>query len=1224
MKTISHAVHLLAALLLATVFTAGLAQADDRAHGAREHHITPAAKDHDPDFELKVTRARTGKATVTSLPSGIDCGDTCRAEFTAPRVTLTATAEAGSAFQRWGGACQGSAPTCTVTLKEAQNVTAIIDRLPITLNVAKTGTGSGSVTSAPAGIDCGAVCSASFPQKWAEHQNSDLRTEGEAEDRHRNYSHDDDEHHGKPAVLVTLTATPATGSTFDGWTGACTGSASTCTVTMDQTHTVTARFTLMPETLTTTKTGNGSGTIASLQTGIDCGTTCSALYDWGTSVTLAATPATGSTFTGWSGACTGTDTTCTVTMNQLQAVNADFTLMKMPLTVTQTGSGSGSGSGTGTITSVPAGIACGATCSGSYDWGTAVTLTATPSADSLFNGWTGACSGTSATCTVTMDQAQAISADFSPAFKTLSIATLGSGAGTITSSPSGINCGTLCRADFAPNTQVTLTASPASGSTFGGWSGACTGSALACTVTLDQARSVNATFSAPAITTYQYDANGNLTQITDPLGRIRQVQYDALNQPVRQLEPHPTIIGSTLGQIDTAYDSLGQIKSITDPRNLTTSYNVDALGNLSQQTSPDTGMTLSDHDAAGNLTTRTDARGKVAQYRYDSLNRISQIAYDDDTVRYTWDSCTNGIGRLCSVSTNASSLSYRYDPHGRITTKTQTSGLALLAVSHSYNAAGQRIQTVTPGDQTLDYQWSGGRLTALSVNGQPVLSQITYEPDGQVNGWVWGNNQPNERFYDLTGRPVIISLGVDAKTQLLDSRTYGYDAAGRLTIALDDRDPSLNQRYLYDELDHLTSSERGEPQLSRTDYSYDLSGNRTGKTQDNTTVTNGTIDPSSNRLYSQSGAQAVNYSYDSMGSLTGDGTISYSYNAAGRRISATAAHLNAGYAYNALGQRVTKTVSGNATQYVYDEQGHLTGEYDSAGRLLQETVWLGDLPVAVLKPATGPALTPDIYYLHADHLGTPRAITRPGDNKVVWTWESEAFGASLPEQNPSGLGNFVFNLRFPGQYYDQETGLFYNGFRDYDPATGRYSESDPIGLAGGMNTYTYGRNNPLRYTDPLGLCGPFTLLCAFVLENSLAINTVGIAAAELAGGLPSPVAPEAAAVQTIAAETGTVQAFNSYRQAKAALGTLPGTQIHHVVEQCQVNANRSGFPSSLINSTDNLVRLPNDVHNQISAYYSTSVPGSGTFRDSLNGLSFEKQYSIGMSVVQQAISGTLK
>jgi RHS repeat-associated protein/uncharacterized repeat protein (TIGR02543 family) len=1052
MKSIQHRVYMPLALLLAMLFATGLAQADNNRSSKAPHKTA----------ELKVTPAGKGEATITSFPVGIDCGSVCRAEFTTHQVTLTATAEAGSIFQRWGGACQGTPPTCTVTLKEAQHVTAIVDRLPITLNVAKTGTGTGTVTSVPAGIDCGATCSASFPQKLAAHQNHEFRKEGkEGEEDSQRKDDDEDEHHGKPAVLVTLTATPATGSIFEGWTGACTGSASTCTVTMDQTQSVSARFTLIPETLTTTKTGNGAGTIASLQTGIDCGATCRAVYDWGTSVTLASTPATGSTFTGWSGACTGTDTTCTVTMDQLQAVNADFTLMKLPLTVTKTGSG------TGTVTSVPAGIDCGVSCNISYDWGTQVTLTATPSADSLFNGWTGGCTGTASTCTVTLDQAQNVTADFTPAYKTLSIATLGSGTGTIASSPAGIDCGTLCRADFAPNTIVTLTASPATGSTFDGWSGACQGTATTCTVTLDQARSVNATFSAPAVTTYQYDANGNLTQVTDPLGRIRQVQYDALNQPVRQLEPHPTTIGSTGGQIDTTYDSLGLITSITDPRNLTTHYSKDSLGNVSQQSSPDTGTTLADHDAAGNLITRTDARGKVAQYRYDSLNRVSQIAYDDDTVSYTWDSCTNGIGRLCSVSNAASRLDYRYDPHGRIISKTQTAGGAPLAVSHSYNAAGQRTQTVTPSGQTLDYQWSGGQLTALSVNGQLVLSQITYDPDGQINGWVWGNNQASERFYDLAGRPVIISRGMDAHTQQLSSRTYGYDAAGRLTDVLDDSNPQLNQRHGYDGLDRLTGSERGELQVSRTDYSYDLSGNRTGKIQDNITQYSYSIDPVSNRLHSQSGAQAVNYSYDPMGSLTTDGTVSYTYNAAGRRISATAANLNANYTYNALGQRITKTVNGATRQFFYDEQGHLAGEYEASGQLLQEILWLGDLPVAVLKPSA--AAIPDLYYIHADHLGTPRKITRPTDNQAVWMWESEAFGASLSEQNPSGLGTFVFNLRFPGQYYDVETGLHYNYFRDYDPSTGRYSESDPIGLNGGINTYAYVGGNPVNLIDPTGL-----------------------------------------------------------------------------------------------------------------------------------------------------------
>ncbi|MFI3155634.1 MAG: RHS repeat-associated core domain-containing protein [Methylococcaceae bacterium] len=653
------------------------------------------------------------------------------------------------------------------------------------------------------------------------------------------------------------------------------------------------------------------------------------------------------------------------------------------------------------------------------------------------------------------------------------LAKVGSGTGTLTSSPLGIDCGATCSATFTPGSVVTLTATPASGSTFGGWFGACTGTATTCTVTLNQSRSVNASFSAPAITTYQYDANGNLTQITDPLGRIRQTQFDSLNQQTRQLEHHPSLIGSTLGQIATTYDSLGQVTGVTDPRNLSTHYGMDSLGNLLKQTSPDTESTDATHDAAGNLSTRTDARGKTASYRYDSLNRISQIVYDDQTVNYSWDNCTNGISRLCSLSNNNSSTSYNYDSHGRITGKTQSAGAAPLTVSHTYNAAGQRIGSLSPGAQSIEYQWTGQHITAITSNGQPVISQITYEPDGQVNGWTWGNNQLNERFYDLAGRIAIVSMGVDAVTQLQDSRYYGYDAAGRLIDEIDDTDPNLNQRHEYDPLDRLTGSQRGESALSRIDYSYDLSGNRTGKIKDNTSQYSYSTDANSNRLQSQSGAQTVNYSYDPAGNLSSDGTFNYSYNAAGRRITSTniATGQTVSYGYDAIGQRVSKTNGGNTSQYFYDEQGHLIGEYDATGQLIQEIIWLGDLPIAAIKPATpaNPIAAADIYYIHADHLGTPRKITRPNDNRVVWSWESEAFGNSLPDQNPSGLGNFVFNLRFPGQYYDQETGLFYNYFRDYDPAKGRYIESDPIGLAGGINTYAYVGGNPVNLIDPSGL-----------------------------------------------------------------------------------------------------------------------------------------------------------
>jgi RHS repeat-associated protein len=143
------------------------------------------------------------------------------------------------------------------------------------------------------------------------------------------------------------------------------------------------------------------------------------------------------------------------------------------------------------------------------------------------------------------------------------------------------------------------------------------------------------------------------------------------------------------------------------------------------------------------------------------------------------------------------------------------------------------------------------------------------------------------------------------------------------------------------------------------------------------------------------------------------------------------------------------------------------GEYTASGALIQETIWMGGIPVATLQPNGS---TVAIYYVHTDHLGTPRKITRPSDNGLMWRWDPDTFGSVTPNTNPAGLGAFNFNLRFPGQYSLNESGLYYNYFRTYDPQMGRYIESDPIGLyGGGYSTYAYSGANPISNADPFGL-----------------------------------------------------------------------------------------------------------------------------------------------------------
>ncbi len=321
---------------------------------------------------LDVTTDGTGMGTVVSSPGGIDCGSDCTEVYPSGTVvTLTAMAAASSTFVDWSGACSGPAP-CTVTMDQARAVNATFELNRYALSVTRAGSGSGSVASSPAGIDCGADCTEAYD-------------------------------HG---TAVTLTATPSVGSTFVGWSGGgCTGTGA-CTVTLTAVTSVTATFSINQESLTVMKAGNGNGTVTSSPAGISCGADCGEIYNFGTVVTLTAAPASGSTFTGWSGGgCTGTGT-CLTTVNGAVVVTATFTLTQHTLTVTR------AGTGTGTVTSSPAGINCGADCTEVYNFGTTVTLSAAASSGHVFSGWSGGgCTGTG-TCVVTINAATSVTATF--------------------------------------------------------------------------------------------------------------------------------------------------------------------------------------------------------------------------------------------------------------------------------------------------------------------------------------------------------------------------------------------------------------------------------------------------------------------------------------------------------------------------------------------------------------------------------------------------------------------------------------------------------------------------------------------------------------------------------------------------------------------------------------------------------------------------------------------
>lgn len=247
-----------------------------------------------PTFALAnsivVTIAGNGMGDVASAPAGISCPGDCSEQYgPGQTVTLTATPANESQFAGWAnGGCTGTAP-CVVTTDNAAAITATFNLKKYALTVTKGGNGTGTVTSAPAGISCGATCMFNFDS----------------------------------GATVTLTPAAATGSTFTGWGGACSGTGA-CSVSMTAVKTVTASFTLTQHALTVAKNGTGTGTVSSSPAGISCGATCSANFNYNTSVTLTPAATSGSTFTGWAGACTGTGA-CVVSMTTARSVTATFT-----------------------------------------------------------------------------------------------------------------------------------------------------------------------------------------------------------------------------------------------------------------------------------------------------------------------------------------------------------------------------------------------------------------------------------------------------------------------------------------------------------------------------------------------------------------------------------------------------------------------------------------------------------------------------------------------------------------------------------------------------------------------------------------------------------------------------------------------------------------------------------------------------------------------------------
>lgn len=398
-------------------------------------------------------------------------------------------------------------------------------------------------------------------------------------------------------------------------------------------------------------------------------------------------------------------------------------------------------------------------------------------------------------------------------------------------------------------------------------------------------------------------------------------------------------------------------------------------------------------------------------------------------------------GRLCSVTDASGTTAYEYDLLGRVTEAEETRGGLTFETAYTYDLAGNILTVTLPSGRVVTYTRDGnGQVSQVAAvvngTGTTLASSITYLPFGPLNALTYGNSLTFSATYDtdyyLTNRTVSGSIY---------NHTYDTDANGNITQV-------GSTTFDYDELNRLDEENPG----SATTYTYDATSNRLTKVQGGTTTT--TVPSGSNKI---SAVGSDSYTYDAAGNITDDDTNEYTWNAEGELEEVEVSSTPVGtYTYNIYRQR-TKKVAASTTHYVYGAGGLLYGEYDSSGDLIREYVYLNGEPLAQIDAGSPEVLT----YLHTDHLGTPKFGTNTGGTQV-WSWAPDAFGIGSPS------GSVTVNLRMPGQYFDSESGVFYNWNRYYNPAIGRYISSDPIGLAGGLNTFGYVDQNPVNFVDPTG------------------------------------------------------------------------------------------------------------------------------------------------------------
>ena len=546
-------------------------------------------------------------------------------------------------------------------------------------------------------------------------------------------------------------------------------------------------------------------------------------------------------------------------------------------------------------------------------------------------------------------------------------------------------------------------------------------------------------------TSFTYDAMGNLVSKTDKENKTTSYEYDALRRLKKVIEPLMQKTGYT-------YDDRDNLISLKDAKGNITRFEYDRNNKMVKEIRPMGQETTYQYDSTGNLVQKIDALNQETEYGYDDAGRLNEIGYITTPARavtFTY----NKVGNLKSYNDGTTSATYDYDDVFRKTSETVSYGPFQKAYSYEYYKNGMKKAFTGPDNVTYTYTYdASNQITGIQIPGQGSITYTSYIWNQPASITLPGGSK-KDNGYDPLMRIKQITVKDPAQNVLMNYQ-YSYDKMDNITSKQTEHG---NYQYSYDDLYRLTNE---TSPTNGTSYTYDAVGNRITSSD----ITGTWSYNANNELQSYDN---IIYEYDANGNTIkktdGTSVTNYIYDTENRLMQVTdgSGSIIANYYYDPLGRRLWKEVSGTRTYFLYADEG-LVEECDANGAIINTygytpgSIWTTD-PLFMRENSS-------YYFYHNDHLGTPQQLTDTS-GAVPWTANYDAFGEAQIDAGSSVTNN----LRFPGQYFDQETGLHYNWQRYFNPVTGRYLGKDRIKLVSLINSFVYSGNNPARFFDNTGL-----------------------------------------------------------------------------------------------------------------------------------------------------------